>query len=170
MENTKTKNKTWLRNTIRDAGGTHALTLNFTTDKWTYNSDQKHRVALQQKAEEILYKGFECIAKKLYGPRHYKKNIMNRIVVYEYGKAEKAHRLHAHCVIDLSDWKDSPEKLAAGVKTGISKCRGLADNEYDFQEMYYQEDGYGWEDYITKFVNYSDFSTIDLRNSKIKKD
>jgi len=46
----------------------------------------------------------------------------------------------------------------------------LADNEYDFQEMYYQEDGYGWEDYITKFVNYSDFSTIDLRNSKIKKD
>jgi hypothetical protein len=138
--------------------------------RWTFTSDDSARAKLQEKAEEILYNGFKCIAQSLYGPRYYKKNNMSRLVVYEYGKRENAHRLHAHCAIDLRDFTGSAGELADGVNRGIRKCGGLAANEYDLQEIYVKDGGYSWIDYITKHVDYSEFKNIDWRNSTIKKD
>lgn len=195
------QNWLWLNRMLSEGNWTHALTLNFTTgggrvndelsfgkgmtldeyrykehermvrsgSRWIYCDDGIGRAQQQEQAESILYNGLLRIKQKLYGKRCYKKDNMNRLVVYEYG--DKEHRLHAHCLIDFSDYQRSAEDLESGIKAGISCCGGLATNEYELQELYsLKETGYGWHNYITKKVDYKTLGSIDWRNSTIKRD
>jgi hypothetical protein len=135
-------------------------------NQWIYSIDKTERETLQEKAEGILYDGFRCIGQQLYGRRFHKKDNMRRAIIFEYGK-EKG-KLHAHCIMDFSDWHRSEEDLQEGIKKGIKSCGGLASNEYDLQETYVK-DGYSWSQYITKHLDYENLSNFDWRNSTIKK-
>lgn len=185
--------KRWFKSEIQKLKGTHALTLNFTTarqtvakekknmtfaemkyemskdrllnsSRWNRTYDNDYRQQLQKDAESIVYKAFLNIGQQLYGKRFYKKNNMNRAVVYEFGKREQ--KLHAHCFIDFSDYRDSDEQFAESINRAILKTSGVANNEYDLQKCYEQDNGYNWSYYITKHIDDS-LSTVDFRNSTI---
>ncbi len=192
-----TNNKTWLDTLLREQNWSHALTLNFTTgryeadpmalnrpmtpleyqyeahrqstantSRWTYSSDQDQQTKLQSQAEALIYRGLLRIKQQLYGPRCYKKNNMSTFIVFEYG--DKEHKLHAHCLLDLSDYRNDDEALNQAIKRGIHKADGIANNEYDLQPLYTQDSGYDWIDYISKHIDYSSLKNIDWRNSTIK--
>jgi hypothetical protein len=167
--NSKFNNKAWLDSMLREQTWTHALTLNYTTarnsSRWLYTCDKDNQAKLQDQAEALMYTGLLRIKQQLYGPRCYKRQNMNKFVVYEYG--DKENKLHAHCLLDLSDYAHSDDQLTQAVKRGICKSGGIANNEWDLQSLYTMASGYGWIDYISKHVDYNGFTNIDWRNSTI---